>query len=128
MFYQVSDHRCQSVLRIPCPGWEHSSLRIPYIAGKRVTTGMWVYQLLCDFSTISSPICNQNGLKLWGCIVDVDYFVEKSAEGPRCITARLIQGEMQLVTEEAGPKKGEYIEDMQTLTGRNYCPHLELTV
>ena len=40
---------------------EEPAQGVPYIAGKRVTTGMWVNQVLCDFSTISSPISNQIG-------------------------------------------------------------------
>jgi len=85
---------------------------LPYIAGKRVTTGMWVNQVLCDYSTISSPNIQPNRLKFGDGIVDIYYFVEKSEEGPRCITARLIQGQMQQGTEEVGPKKGEYTEAM----------------
>ena len=58
------------------------------------------------------PNIQPNRLKFWDGIVDIYYFVEKSEEGPRCITARLIQGQMQRGTEEVGPKKGEYTEAM----------------
>ena len=58
------------------------------------------------------PNIQLNSFKFGNCIVDIYYFVEKSEEGPRCITARLIQGQMQRGTEEVGPKKGEYTEAM----------------
>jgi len=51
------------------------------------------------------PNIQPNRLKFADGIVDIYYFVEKSEEGPRCITARLIQGQMQRGTEEIGPRK-----------------------
>jgi len=46
------------------------------------------------------PNIQPKRLKFADGIVDIYYFVEKSEEGPRCITARLIQGQMQRGTEE----------------------------
>jgi len=58
------------------------------------------------------PNIQSNRHKFGDGIVDIYYYVEKSEEGPRCITARLIQGQMQWGTEDVGPKKGEYTEVM----------------
>jgi len=52
------------------------------------------------------PNIKSNRLKFGDGIVNIYYFIEKSEKGPRCITARLILGQMQRGTEEVRPKKG----------------------